>query len=43
MGAYYYLDIPAQSGRGMVCQKDLMTQGTAETFEALFEGKIERR
>ena len=43
MGAYYYLDIPAQSGRGMVCQKDLMTVGTEESFEKLFEGKIERK
>ncbi|MBO5510898.1 MAG: magnesium transporter [Clostridia bacterium] len=43
MGAYYYLDIPAQSGRGMVCQKDLMTIGTEEAFEKLFEGKIERK
>ena len=43
MGAYYYLDIPAQSGRGMVCQKDLMTIGTEEVFEKLFEGKIERK
>lgn len=43
MGAYYYLDIPAQSGRGMVCQKDLMTVGTEEAFEKLFEGKIERK
>ena len=42
MGAYYYLDIPAQSGRGMVCQKNLMIQGTENSFEALFEGKIER-
>lgn len=42
MGAYYYLDIPSQSGRGMVCQKDLMTRGTAETFEKLFEGKLVR-
>ena len=41
MGAYYYLDIPAQSGRGMVCQKSLMTIGTEEAFEKLFEGKIE--
>lgn len=43
MGSYYYLDIPSQSGRGMVCQKDLMTIGTEETFEKLFEGKIERK
>ncbi|MBQ3507619.1 MAG: hypothetical protein IJA91_03630 [Clostridia bacterium] len=43
MGDYYYLDIPAQSGCGMVCQKNLMTQGTEESFEALFEGKIERK
>ena len=26
-----------------VCQKDLLAQGTLEEFEALFEGKIERR
>ena len=43
MGAYYYVAIPFQSGRGMVCQKDLMTIGTEETFEKLFEGKIERK
>ena len=43
MGVYYYLDIPAQSGRGMVCQKNLMTIGTEEIFEKLFEGKIERK
>ena len=41
MGTYYYIDIPSQSGRGMVCQKSLMTIGTEETFEKLFEGKIE--
>ena len=43
MGEYYYLDIPSQSGQGMVCQKNLMTIGTEETFEKLFEGKIERK
>ena len=43
MGDYYYLDIPFQSGRGMVCQKNLMTVGTEETFEELFKGKIERK
>lgn len=42
MGAYYYLDIPTQSSRGMVCQKDLMICGTEESFVALFEGKIEQ-
>ena len=26
-----------------VCQKSLLTKGTLEEFEALFEGKIERR
>lgn len=41
MGDYYYIDITSQSGRGMVCQKSLMTIGTEETFEKLFEGKIE--
>ena len=41
MGTYSYIDIPSQSGRGMVCQKSLMTIGTEETFEKLFEGKIE--
>ena len=43
MGAYYYLDIPFQSGRGMVCQKSLMSIGTEESFEKLFDGKIERK
>ena len=43
MGTYYYIDIPSQSGRGMVCQKSLMTIGTEETFEKLFDGKIERK
>lgn len=43
MGDYYYLDIPFQSGRGMVCQKSLMTVGTEEAFEELFDGKIERK
>ena len=43
MGDYYYLDIPSQSGRGLVCQKSLMTIGTEEAFEKLFEGKIERK
>lgn len=42
MGDYYYLDIPSQNGQGMVCQKNLLTVGTEETFEELFEGKIER-
>ena len=41
MGDYYYIDIPSQSGRGMVCQKSLMTIGTEEIFEKLFDGKIE--
>ena len=26
-----------------VCQKDLLKNGTIEEFEALFEGKIERK
>ena len=26
-----------------VCQKNLLTKGTLEEFEALFDGKIERR
>ena len=27
MGDYYYIDIPGRSGRGYVCQKNLMAQG----------------
>ena len=29
--------------RYCICQKSLLTQGTLEEFEALFEGKIERK
>ena len=29
-----------ESGVGFICQKDLLSQGTLEEFEALFEGKM---
>ena len=43
-GDWYHL-IFYYSDRDMyfVCQKSLLTKGTLEEFEALFEGKIERR
>ena len=42
MGDFYYIDIPARSGRGYICEKALMIQGTVEEFEKKFEGKIVR-
>ena len=43
-GEWYTVIIPiGLVGRDINCQKDLLTQGTLEEFEALFEGKIERR
>ena len=43
MGDYYIIDIPARSGRGIVCEKALMTHGTPEEFDAKFAEKIERK
>lgn len=38
---WYYLDIDFGDPY-FICQKDLLTEGTLEEFEALFEGKIVR-
>lgn len=43
MGDYYIIDIPARSGRGIVCEKALMTHGTPEEFDAKFAEKIEKK
>ncbi len=41
-GAFYELVFPLGQSMGVVyiCQKDLLTQGSLEEFEKLFEGKI---
>ncbi len=43
MGDFYYIDIPFRSGRGYICEKALMTRGTAEEFYKHFEEKIVRK
>ena len=40
---YYFVFEYADRDPYFVCQKSLLTQGTLEEFEALFEGKIERK
>ena len=43
-GEFYEIIYPiGNASNGFICQKDLLTQGTLEEFESLFEGKIERR
>ena len=43
-GKYYYLYLNrVDPSNGIVCQKDLLTEGTVEQFEKLFEGKIKRK
>ena len=43
-GAYYKIAFPfLKSSFKFICQKDLLTQGTLEDFEKLFEGKIVRK
>lgn len=43
-GEYYVLVFPmGKLSEKFVCQKDLLTKGTLEEFEALFEGKIVRK
>ncbi len=42
-GEFYELVYPfGKASEKFICQKSLLTQGTLEEFEALFEGKIER-
>ena len=43
-GEFYYLTFPfGQISHDYVCQKSLLSKGTLEEFEALFEGKKEKR
>lgn len=43
-GEWYTLDMPGRKKNGkFIFQKNLLTQGTLEEFEALFEGKIIRK
>lgn len=43
-GEFYEIVFPAgKVSTDFICQKDLLTQGTLEEFEALFEGKIVRK
>ena len=43
-GEYYYLFVHRwESTHGIVCQKDLLVEGTLEEFEKLFAGKIIRK
>lgn len=43
-GEYYILLFPfGKYSDKFVCQKELLTQGTLEAFEALFEGKIVKK
>ena len=44
LGEWYHISFGIIRDQGrMVCQKDLMVQGTIQEFEALFEGKIVRK
>lgn len=43
-GRYYYVYLyRLDPSKGIVCQKDLLINGTIEEFEKLFEGKIIRK
>ena len=43
-GEFYHICFPfGKICNEFICQKNLLTKGTLEEFEALFEGKIERR
>ena len=43
-GEFYFIKFPfGKYSDKFICQKSLLTQGTLEEFEALFEGKIERK
>ena len=43
-GEYYILYFPfGKSYDGFVCQKSLLTKGSLEEFEALFEGKLTKK
>lgn len=43
-GDFYYLSFPMGNiSDKFICQKSLLTKGSLEDFESLFEGKIERK
>jgi len=43
-GKFYYIIFPfGKKSDKFICQKNLLTKGTLQEFESLFEGKIERR
>lgn len=43
-GEYYYLYVCRwDASNGIICQKDLLMEGSLEEFEKLFEGKIQRK
>ena len=42
-GEFYQVVFSGGISAWFICQKDLLTQGTLEDFEALFEGKIVRK
>ena len=43
-GTFYYIHFPfGKKSENFICQKDLLTKGTLEEFESLFEGKIIRK
>ena len=44
-GEFYEIVFPLSAGisKNFICQKNLLTKGTLEEFEALFEGKIVRK
>ena len=43
-GSFYHILFRfGKASDAFICQKELLTKGTLEEFEALFEGKIERR
>lgn len=43
-GEFYTIKFPFGKNLSLfICQKELLSQGTLEEFEALFEGKIERK
>ena len=43
-GEFYELKFPfGNMSTQYICQKDLLTRGTLEEFEALFEGKLEKK
>ena len=43
-GSYYDIRFPfGKLSDKFICQKDLLTKGSLEKFEELFEGKIRRR